>query len=350
MRGNSDPTGALLLGFGAGLWSFFKGFRVMREYKVLADTPRIPIRSVPMGFVHIRGKAEGTQVLSSPVSHTPCCFYRVEVDEWRSQGKGHNWVRTCVDYNGYQFYLADDTGKVLIDAHAAEYDLPAASTREVSSHSQSGAADADLLHYVQYAQTHSMTDRVSQFVDKRLAKAAPSGDPAVQAKREALRDIFAGISSVQRGGKPPIEAMERLMNASGPLSDPEKEQRRQMMLDRLHMAAQANQSGLLAALLPEQRPAEGRFRLREYLVLPDQEYLIDGTCVECSEPAASADRSMIDRTMIAKGTNEPTFLISAKSDVEVHRAFRKRALLMILGGAALTLACAAGLLLHFGLW
>jgi hypothetical protein len=165
-----------------------------------------------------------------------------------------------------------------------------------------------------------------------------------------LRDIFAGISSVQRGGKPPIEAMERLMNASGPLSDPEKEQRRQMMLDRLHMAAQANQSGLLAALLPEQRPAEGRFRLREYLVLPDQEYLIDGTCVECSEPAASADRSMIDRTMIAKGTNEPTFLISAKSDVEVHRAFRKRALLMILGGAALTLACAAGLLLHFGLW
>src|SRR5580700_9255876 len=77
MRGHSDPSGALLLGCGLGLWTFFKGFRVMREYKVLEDTPRIPIRSVPMGFVHIRGKAESAEVLSSPVSHTPCCFYKI---------------------------------------------------------------------------------------------------------------------------------------------------------------------------------------------------------------------------------------------------------------------------------
>ena len=86
MRGHSDPTAALFIGLGAGLWVFFKGFRVMREYKVLQDTPRIPIRSVPMGFVHIRGKADGTQLLNSPVSHTPCCFYKVEIDEWKSQG------------------------------------------------------------------------------------------------------------------------------------------------------------------------------------------------------------------------------------------------------------------------
>ena len=33
--------------------------------------------------------------------------------------------------NGYRFHLADDTGKILIDAHAAEYDLPLATTREV---------------------------------------------------------------------------------------------------------------------------------------------------------------------------------------------------------------------------
>jgi hypothetical protein len=101
MRGNSDPSGALLLGCGIGLWTFFKGFRVMREYKVLAATPRIPIRSVPMGFVHIRGKAESSEVLASPVSHTPCCFYKVEIDEWKSQGKSKTWVRCCVDMNGY---------------------------------------------------------------------------------------------------------------------------------------------------------------------------------------------------------------------------------------------------------
>src|SRR5205807_5980848 len=107
MRGNSDPTAALLLGLGAGLWSFFKGFRVLREYKVLEDTPRIPIRSVPMGFVHISGTAETAQTLSSPVSHIPCCFYRVEIDEWRSSGKSRSWQHACTDMDGYQFYLTD---------------------------------------------------------------------------------------------------------------------------------------------------------------------------------------------------------------------------------------------------
>jgi hypothetical protein len=349
MRGHSDPSAALLLGLGAGLWFFFKGFRVMREYKVLEDTPRIPIRSVPMGFVHIRGKAESAQVLSSPVSHVPCCFYKVEIDEWRSSGRSHTWQRCCIDANGYQFHLDDGTGKILIDAHAAEYDLPLTTTREVSSHAaQLSAPDTDLLKYVGFAQMHSMTDRVGQFLDKRIAKGGATDDSQVQAKRDALRSIFAAIPEAARGGKPPIEAMEKLFNATGPLADPEKEQKRQMMIERLHLAEAANQSGLLASLMPAQKSAEGRYRLREYVVLPGQEYLISGTCVECTM-SSDAISGSIDRSMIAKGHNEPTFVISAKSDEQIYGTLQKRALLMIFGGAALALACAAGLLLHFGL-
>ena len=41
--------------------------------------------------------------------------------------------------NGYRFYLDDGTGKVLIDAHAAEYDLPVVTTEEVSSHAPAAA-------------------------------------------------------------------------------------------------------------------------------------------------------------------------------------------------------------------
>jgi len=33
-----DVYAFLSLGFGAGLYSFFKGFRVYREYRVLEDT------------------------------------------------------------------------------------------------------------------------------------------------------------------------------------------------------------------------------------------------------------------------------------------------------------------------
>jgi hypothetical protein len=35
-----------VVGFGVGLFWFFKGFRVYRESRVLADTPEIPIRSM----------------------------------------------------------------------------------------------------------------------------------------------------------------------------------------------------------------------------------------------------------------------------------------------------------------
>lgn len=347
MRGRSDPAPALMLLFAGGLWFFFKGFRVMREYKVLDDTPRMPIRSVPMGFVHIRGKAEATQLLSSPVSQTPCCFYKVEIDQWKSEGRSHAWKHCCTDFNGYQFHLADGTGKILIDAHAAEYDLQPTSTQEANSYAAPQPESARLLKYVNFAQMHSMTDRMGQWVDKRFEKSAASDNPQLQAKREAFKELFAGISTVSQGGKPPIAAMEKLFNATGPLSDPAKEQRRQMMLQNLKLAEAASQSGLLDQMLPQNHDsATGRFRLREYIVAPGQEYLVSGTCVENSGAATSAQ----DRSMIAKGKNEPTFLISSGNEAQVHQSFKKRSLLMIFGGAAAALIGAFGLLVHFGLF
>jgi hypothetical protein len=190
---------------------------------------------------------------------------------------------------------------------------------------------------------HSMTDRVGQWIDKRFQKAGSIDNPQIQAKRDALRSLFAGVPAAAQGGKLPLEALEKLANASGPFSDPEKEQKRQMMLDRLHLAEAANDSSVLSGLMPSAQAAEGRFRLREFVVIPGQEYLIDGTCAENSAEGE-------DRCLIGKGRNEPTFLISTKSDVQIHHDLQKRALLMIFGGAALALACTAGLLAHLGLF
>jgi hypothetical protein len=52
MTNNGDKLlAALALGFVWGIFTFFKGFRDFRKYRLIADTPEIPIRSVPMGFV-----------------------------------------------------------------------------------------------------------------------------------------------------------------------------------------------------------------------------------------------------------------------------------------------------------
>src|SRR5215471_5360419 len=126
---HSDPTGGLLLGIGGGLYLFYKGFRSFREYKVLADTPRMPIRSMPMGFVHVHGKAESAQLLTSPITKTPCCFYRAEIEQWKTHDRSSSWQHVCSDADGFQFHVDDDTGRVLVDAHAAEYDLPRTQAR-----------------------------------------------------------------------------------------------------------------------------------------------------------------------------------------------------------------------------
>jgi hypothetical protein len=331
---------------GAGVWLFFKGFRRLREYQVLADTPRVPIRAVPMGFVHVRGKAGTEQLIQSPISHTPCCFYKVEIDQWHSKDRSGEWRHLCTDTDGLQFFVADDTGKILVDAHSAEYDLPENWHGEVNSSSpfgvgQSAANRTEVLQYIKYAQMHNMSERVSHWVDKRFEKKGASDNPELEAKRRAVRDLLQAVPSMAKGGEPPLELVERLATAAGPLRDPEQEQKRQQLLERLRIGDAARETGVLPFRIPPSAPATGRYRLREYLVLPGQEYQISGTCVD--NPSAGDGRNMI-----VKGQHEPTFLISAKTEAAMRTTMRGNALLSIIGGALLTLICLALLLAHFG--
>jgi hypothetical protein len=114
----------LAFGFGAGLYYFFKGFRIFRKYHVLVDTPEAPIDGVAMGLVEIHGKAKIEQPVPSPVTRTPCCFYKVDIELWVTDKNGGNWIHVATDADGPKFYLEDASGKVLVDAHRAEYDLP----------------------------------------------------------------------------------------------------------------------------------------------------------------------------------------------------------------------------------
>ena len=134
MSSEHDPTVWSIIGLGAGLYYFFKGFREYRKYRVLADTPEIPIRSVAMGLVEVHGKAKGEQRVISPVSHTPCYYYKVAIERWEKDSKGRgSWHNYKSDFSGVRFYLEDETGHVLVDAQGAEFDLEQTARREVGS-------------------------------------------------------------------------------------------------------------------------------------------------------------------------------------------------------------------------
>jgi len=86
-----DPSFYLVLGACAGVYFFFKGFRVYREFRVVEDTPEMPIRSIPMGLVRVRGKATGEQRVTSPITGTPCFFYKVDIEKWEVKNNSGSW-------------------------------------------------------------------------------------------------------------------------------------------------------------------------------------------------------------------------------------------------------------------
>ena len=367
---DSKLLGACVVGIGFGLYTFFKGFREFREYRVVADTPTIPIRSVPMGLVQIRGQAKGDQPVTSPVSHTPCYWYRVVIDHWKtdSRGGGH-WEHAHTDTDGVKFYLADATGHIKVDATSAELDLPPMAKKEVgSTGAGTGTPDEELLRYVTKAGVHSF----GRIIGKGLEHVHPLADPAIEEKRQLLANAFqltpGSPEFMQRIMPFVASAAKRRLESAGVQSDPEHEQARQAVLAAFNhqpgspeflqaIQGAAAMSGvgpgalshLQKFLHPESDlamfpPAQGRYRLAESCIVPDATYDITGTCQENPEPADSEDRNLI-----AKGQNEPTFLISSKTEKQMESGLRRRAVKRIVGGAALALVCAAVILARLGL-
>jgi hypothetical protein len=338
MSSHSDPTGGLFVGMILGLWTFFKGFRKFREYKVVEDTPTIAIRSVPMGLVRIRGNAQSDQLIPSPITHTPCCFYKVEVERWKVKDRSGSWEHERTDLDGTKFFLADQTGKVLVDGYSAEYDLPMSGERVVDSNhvsatNTSGISDAELLQYVSYSGMHAMTTKVEHFLEKK----GPLADPKHEQMRQYFLAALENAPNIAKGGAVPASLVEKFMAAAPAMADPAKEQQRQIAMEHFRQMAQAGQ--LHAP--NDMSAASGRYRLREYLILPGQEYNITGTCAENQKA-----QDMHDRNVICQGQHEKTFLISSRPLKATEKTLEKSALWMILGGAAASVICLALLLLH----
>jgi hypothetical protein len=170
-------VGISILAVGA-IWMMFGGLRRLRDYKILTDTPLIPIRSVSLGFAKIRGKAQSDQLISSPVSHAPCCFYKVKVEVMGDR----NWEDCLVICNGHRFFLADDTGKALIDARDVadeDYDVPQSYQCEMDG--EVLFAISELRRPARTVEMLSRVDRVlhthfHEKADRRLAKRKWSDD------------------------------------------------------------------------------------------------------------------------------------------------------------------------------
>jgi len=303
MSSDGDSILYSTIGFGAGIYLFFKGFKEFRNYRLMADTPVVPIRSLAMGRIEIYGTARGDVQVVSPVSHTACYWYKVEIEKRTKDSKGReSWSHYATDINGVPFDLEDATGKVRVNPAHAELDL------------------------IQQCKVERYGDT---YIERAGAgTAVPHFAGAPRAEPEAAASATGPSRALS-----PDEARQEMENL-----------RRQMRLDR--RAQQKSGSNVFSFLRRVSTGGgTGRFRLTEYCIIPGQQYHVSGTCAENPSP-----RGEDDRNVICKGENEPFFHISWRTEEEAQKHFRRRALMYILGGGALSVVCLGILLNNFDLF
>jgi hypothetical protein len=292
---NQPPFIFLVIGFLVGAVIFFLGFRTYRELRVVADTPLAPVRSIPMGLVHVQGKTAGDDRLTSPLTGMPCYYYKVHVEKYVKKEKDSSWETVRTDTDERAFYLDDSTAKVLVNPHGAEYDVPRTFHGEVGLHS-----------------SHSRS------VDPTLGVAGPSE-----------QDLLNYVSSASQ----PRAALEssNIPGASALAQVLEIEQ----SLEAAGIGVSLGAGGVNVGFGGDQT-----YRFTENCLLAERDCNILGTCVE--NPAPKDER---DRNLIQKGQNEKTFLITSKSEKQIEKSLRWKAFLLIFVGAAIMVGMVA-IMLH----
>ncbi|MBZ5562641.1 MAG: E3 ubiquitin ligase family protein [Acidobacteriia bacterium] len=298
--GGSNSILAPVILFLLGALLFFLGFRTYRKYRILADTPLIPVRSVPMGLVHVSGKSTGDNLLTSPITKIPCYYYHVQIEREEPKGGdegGTEWKTVGNDKAEVPFYLEDATGKILVNPQKAEYDV----TRSF----QGGLRPKALLSI----------GHAPRKVDESLGVPAPTD--------EQLRDYLSGQFS---------RAREVLKSSNVPGAN---------VIDKVLGVAEKMQAlgvsvgaGGISMDLGK-RP----YRLTEHVLVAGRGCNIMGTCGENPTPADEHDRNLIK-----KGENEKTFLITTKTEKQIEKSLRLQSfILIVLGGALIVGAFALAL-------
>lgn len=98
--------------------AFYYGFYHLRIKRKIENTPTSRIRSVAMGMVEVKGKALRKYALVTPMSHTPCVYYRLT--RYRKD-KNDRWqVIGVTSSANASFFLEDDTGRIEINPYGGQ--------------------------------------------------------------------------------------------------------------------------------------------------------------------------------------------------------------------------------------
>jgi hypothetical protein len=341
---------AAAIGALAGLYWFYKGFRLLQRKRLILNTPASKIRSASMGLVEISGLAVGPYVCTSPLKQSDCYYYRSVAWQLKQRGKNSEWVKVAEETLHVPFYVDDNTDRVLVDPRGADMDLHCDLQEQYNRSAIFGSSE--------------MPGNVAEF----LMRHGADPDKHIKVEEYCIKPknflFILGTLSQNPGldaSVMPAWAGRPGQRSTPPLPEPEENSDTPAIIrlsqpDTSVPAVQMTQQQKIAAALmkagvsnPTAWAAAGIGVKAAAAPAPKMDTVsIEPADAEDSIPEISEGFDLHPPVVLMKGTHEPSFFISWRSQRDLVKSLGWKSALMIWGGPSLTIGCVYFLLWHFG--
>jgi hypothetical protein len=111
-----------------GLFIIYTGLKRYLTIQKIEDMPTSKVGSASAGLVKLSGTAQPRESGKSPVNGVPSVFWRVTGEYYKKRGKGKGWRIFYSAQHASAFYIADDTGRMLVMPEGAQINIPSHSS------------------------------------------------------------------------------------------------------------------------------------------------------------------------------------------------------------------------------
>ncbi|MCU1297291.1 MAG: hypothetical protein JWO91_1569 [Acidobacteriaceae bacterium] len=341
LYGRGNGWAWALVGAGAGVYLFYRGFTLLNRKRLIENTPASKIRSASMGLVEVSGLAVGPHTMPAPITALPCYYYRTIAWQLKQSGKRNEWEKVAEESLHLPFFIDDNTGKVLVNPDGAEMDIHRDFHEEYGTSLLSFGAD--------------VPPAVSVF----LSRHGVSSDKKLKIEEYCIKTKNAlfvlgtlaenpGLILGSAMGQAPSTFMPNVAHAAAQATHQE--------VIRLSNPAQGSDS---SAMTQQQRVAAALMKAGITNPAAWAGAGVDSLTTSSDSSSSSASGAAVGIAMeefdpnppvvLMKGSHNPAFFISWRSQRDVVRSLGWKSASMIWGGPALTLLSVFIFLAHYGL-
>src|SRR6266496_6403576 len=329
------------IGAAAGVYWFVTGFRLLQRKRLVLNTPSSKVHSAAMGLVEVSGLAASPYVMLSPLRQAECYYYRSVAWQLKQQGKNSEWVKVAEETLHVPFYVDDGSGKVLVDPRSAEMDLHRDLQQEYhrsvlfnGPEMPGCVADFLMRHGVDPSKRIKVEEHCIKPKNFLFVLGTLSQNPGV--------DASVVPAWAQRVNDPSLRSMStreiqpdviRLSEESRRVAVTEMTQQ-QKIAAALSKAGMSNPAAWTAAAVTTATASAGGAK----------------SAVAVEVQADHEDAGAFDLhppVVLMKGSHDPAFFISWRSQRDVVASLGWKSSLMIWGGPALAITCIYILVVHF---